>query len=131
MLEGEVVRLFELPQDFGFAQHHRIQSAGDFEQMLQAMRLMVSVKLVGEGFPDIVAVQQESAQRGGGGTRLQRRDGVHFHPVAGGENDPLGGDPRIPERLQGRGNPGLGKGKSLAHSDRRGAMAEPDDDDGH
>ena len=39
VLEREVVGFFELAEDFRFAKHHRIQTAGDLEQVMQALRL--------------------------------------------------------------------------------------------
>ena len=39
VLERQVVGLLELAEDFGFAQHHRVQAAGDLEEMVHALRL--------------------------------------------------------------------------------------------
>ena len=39
VLQGGVVGLLQLAENFRFAHHHRIQSAGDFEQMFQACRI--------------------------------------------------------------------------------------------
>ena len=45
VLEGEVVGLLELAEDFGLAQHHGIEAAGDLEQVLQALGFAQGVEL--------------------------------------------------------------------------------------
>ncbi len=46
--ECEVVSLFKLAEDFGLAEHHRVQPTRDFEQVLQALRFGQRVEFIVE-----------------------------------------------------------------------------------
>ena len=79
---GGVHRLFQLAENLGFAQHHRVQSAGDTEGVLDRFVLRQSVEMRLDGLLfDVVVVRQPF-------DGLLRVVGVavDFGAVAGGKN---------------------------------------------
>jgi hypothetical protein len=131
VLERKVVGLLELAKDFGLAQHHRIQAACDFEEMVHALRLAPGINLVRQRVAIVMAGDQEVPERSEGPGRLQLRDSVYLDPVAGGEDNRLVGNARVAQRLEHGRHARLRKSKSLPHVDRRGVMAEAEDDERH
>ena len=130
-LEREVVGFLELAEDFGFTQNHRVQPAGDAEEVVQTLGFGVRVKHVAGRLGLGVEAGEEFAEAGGGNVGVQRGGGVKLDAVAGGKDDAFVGEAGFAELLQGDGNAGFGEGEALAHFDRRGAVAQADDDKRH
>ena len=63
VLQRQVVSPLKLPEDFGLTQHHRVDAAGDFEQMFDALRLAQIVDLLVQWAAIIAPGNQELAQR--------------------------------------------------------------------
>jgi len=59
VLQGEVVSLLELAQDFRFSQHHGIEAARDFEEVTQAVRFVQRVKFIRKRVAIIVDGDEE------------------------------------------------------------------------
>ena len=59
MLQGQIVRFFQLTEDFRFSEDHGIEPAGDLEQMMNALRLSHRVDFVCKWIAIIVATDQE------------------------------------------------------------------------
>ncbi len=91
VFEREMIRLLQLPEYFGLAQHHRVEAASHPEQMFDAVRLGKGVDFVGQWVVVIVAVEQEIAQGRKGPLRVEASGGVKFHPITGRDNDRLVG----------------------------------------
>jgi len=78
-----------------------------------------------------VVGDEEVLQLRKGFARCERRDGVNFHAVAGGENGGLGDEAGVAQGAEGIGDFILGKSEAFAQFDGRGAVAQTDDDDAH
>ena len=131
MPERQIVSLFQLPQDFRFPKHHRIQPARHAEQVRHALRFAQRIQFPGGRVGAAGARRQESLQLLKRGRGLKRRRGVDFHPVAGGKDDGLVGNALLPQPLDGGGNARLFKREPFAHGDGRRMMAQADDENGH
>ena len=80
-------RLPDLAQDLALADHHRVQAAGDVEQVLHGTVLVVHVQVRGEvGQRDTGMPGQQVADRADAAVELVHL-GVDFHPVAGGHDE--------------------------------------------
>jgi hypothetical protein len=124
------VRVFHLAKDLGLAEHHGIEPAGDFEQVLDARVVMVLIKMGIHAIRQAVMVVEKFPYGAGGFTDVFR-ESVHFHPVARREDHRL---------MQGAGGkqPGvrvtearLGKRQLLAHFHGRASMIQADDNQVH
>ena len=71
VLEGQVVGFLELAEDFGFAEHHRVETAGDLEQVLNAVGIGNLVKLVAERAVVVVNPHQKSPEFGKSPARFE------------------------------------------------------------
>ncbi len=114
-LEGEVVGLLKLAEDFRLPEHHRVQAARDFEQMVQALRLAPGVYLVGQRVAVVMAADQKVPEGGDGPGRLQLRHRVDLNAVAGGQNHRFVRYAGGAQRLERGGHTPFGKGELLSH----------------
>ncbi len=111
VLKGQLVSLFELPEDFGLAEHHRVQPASDLEQMMQAVRFGQRVEFVIQCCVISMNCDEKSFQLRKRPDGFQRRRSVNFHPVARGKNHRLLRDAGFAQRFERLGNCRFGKRK--------------------
>ena len=128
---GQLVGELELTEDFGLAQHHRVDAARHAEEVLDALRVAVRVKGILRCLADAVEFTDEAAQRLAKRGVVVGGGGVDFHAVAGGENDSLVGNAPLAQLAKRVGDLRVGKGEALPQFDRRGVMAQPCDNDRH
>ena len=129
--KGQVIRLLELAKNFRLADHHGIQSARHLEEMVQAHGLRQLIQFIPQFTGEGVVGDEKFLQLRKRRFRRQGRGYVNLHAVTGGENCRLRGHPRIPQRLQRRGNLLPGKGESLAQFHWRGAVTQSNDYKAH
>src|SRR5262245_13143832 len=126
--QGQLVGVFELAENFGLTQDHRVETRSDAEQVVQTLRLGDVVDFAGRGVNSAACPREKRAQSVSCLARFDLRGRIDFDPVAGGKDDGLFSDSGFLERAQGRREVRRGKSKSLAHLDRRGMVAEADDE---
>ena len=121
----------DLAEDLGLAEHGRVEPGGHLEQVgdrgLVVLAVEVGAQLVGRQ-PGQLA--EEVADVGVGAVEALG-DGVDLGAVAGREHDDLA-DVRSQPQVDQRLGPGVAvEGDALEHVERRRAVVDPDDDDGH
>ena len=119
IFQSELVGLFQLPEDFRLAHHHRVESRRHTEKVSQAVWLGERVELrakrtfVSMELSKKVPHRRESPRRiaiGG--------DGVDFDAVASREDHGFLDISALPENLKRLGNPRFGKCETLSQLDR-------------
>ena len=121
----------DLAEDLALADDHRVEPAGDREQVRDGPVLVVHVEVRGELVDGHAGPPGE--QLGGlGDAAVELVDvGVDLDPVAGREHDRLAGvvaaDDVVEQLLGGV----AGQGGALEQVDRRGAVGQADDEDAH
>src|SRR6185369_2600975 len=130
-LQRRIVGFLELAQDLRLSQHHRIEPASYFEQVMNALRFAQAVNLVGQRLPVIVASHQKLPQRCETLAGFQLSCRINLYPVARGQDHRLLGDPRFAKHLQHRRHSRFGKSESFPDGDRRRSMAQADDENRH
>ena len=126
------VRILDLPENFGFADEHRIEAGADAEEMLDRLTAEQRVEI---RF-DVVAGRAVTEVRE---KRFDLRDaalvivelGVDLQPSAGLQHDGFAHGFVIAQRDQRLGHARCGKGVALADFDRRGTVRKPDAVDWH
>ncbi len=88
---GTFQRLTYLPQNFIFANNHRVESAGDAEQVLNRGLTLKNVGIAAHsGIRDIqMSLQEIEARRPG--MAIFTGHGIDFSAITGGQYYPLGG----------------------------------------
>ncbi len=143
----ERVSLLELAEDFGFAEHHRVEAARDLEQMKQTVRFGEGIEFITVKLNSLSSLRRgrkkfrhtsllapprkkcfQFCERFDG---FQRRRGVDFHAIARRENHGLARDTGFAQRLERVGNFRLGKSKPLPQFHGRRMMAQTDDNNVH
>ncbi len=131
VLQREVIGLFKLAKYFCFPEHHGIQAASDFEEMMYALRFAQRVDLIGQRVAVIVAIQQKLFDLGGSAPCFEFGGNVNLHAVAGREDHPFFGYAGIAQQLKRRRHSRFSESKSLPHGDRRRMMAKAEYENGH
>jgi hypothetical protein len=84
-----IVGILHLPQNLGFAQHHRIQTGRHTEQVLHRTFILIAVKIFIQFLgADIVVIADEIFKKPDPFCRVIDTC-VYFHPVAGRQDDVL------------------------------------------
>ena len=131
LLAGALPRLLDLPEDLALAEHGRVEAGGHREEVRDGRRVVVDVEVVaevlgreerdlGEEVADVLVGAVEAL-----------RDGVDLGAVAGGQHHGLGHVGAGDEVVQRLGQRGVADGHALEEVERRAAVVQPDDDDGH
>ena len=131
VLQRDFVGLLELAEDLGLADDHGVQAAGDFEQVLQAVRFSQRINFVIHHAVESVVGDEEFFQLGECPLGGERCGGVDLHAVAGREDGRFAGDAGFAQGPERAGDGGLGKGEALAQLHGRGAVAQTNDDNAH
>ena len=131
VLESKVIRFFELTEDFRFAQKHRIDAAGDFEQVFQAVRFGIEIHLTLQRFMIAAAFGEIRANVLEGFAVVGRCYRVKLHAVAGRDDNPLRYQSAAPQVMQSAWNFRFFESEPFPHVHGAGAMAEAYGDDRH
>ena len=131
LLAGALPGLLHLAEDLALAEHGRVEPGGHREEVGDGRRVVVDVEVVaevlgreegdlGEEVADVLVGAVEALG-----------DGVDLGAVARGEHDGLGHVGAGDEVVQGLRQRGITDGHALEEVERRAAVVQPDDDDGH
>ena len=93
-LQRDVIGFLHLAENLGFTQHHRVQAAGHAEEVFEALGLAAGVEFGGQRFGKRASFEEKTAQGFERGRGLAVGGGVQLDPVAGREDDRLGGQAR-------------------------------------
>ena len=130
MLVRGPVSLFQLPEDLRLAEHQRVQSAGDREDMLDRLatfELIERVAQVETMGGEVVPVSEPLHQR----IASAVRETVHLGAIAGGDDHGLANAWRAVELTQRFGQLFVAENHFLADLDRSCTMIDADDDECH
>src|SRR5579862_4081199 len=124
------VRFLDLAQDFRLAEHHRVQSACDFQEMSNTFVVVMFVEMSVNRISQLVVLVKESAHRL---RRIVRTPGqaINLDAVTGGQ------DCGFVQRRGGKqaagslAKAGTGKCQPFAHFHRRAAVIQTDHNQVH
>ena len=131
LLAGPLPRLLHLAEDLALAEHRRVEAGGDAEEVGDRRRVVVDVEVVGEVLGGEEGDLGEEVADVLVGAVEPLGDRVDLGAVAGGEHHGLGhvrARDQVVQRLRQRG---IADGHALEQVERRAAVVQPDDDDGH
>ena len=137
---SELPRLLYLAEDLGFAQHRRVDAAGNLEEMSGRIGLVKAVEVVG-----LVVGVKVVAKRLGGQVRDVGKEVAHvavramkplgvdinLGAIAGAEQHCLEDVRAGVEVVKGLAQVGLGNGELLEGVDGHAAIVYPDDNNRH
>ena len=131
LLAGALPGLLHLAEDLALAEHGRVEPGGDPEEVGDGRRVVVDVEVVAEVLGGQERDLGEEVADVLVGAVEPLGDGVDLGAVAGGEHDRLGHVRAGDEVVQGLRERGVADGHALEEVERRAAVVQPDDDDGH
>lgn len=122
-----LVGLFDLASDFGFAEDHRVETAGNGEEMFGGCSAFFDVKVGGE----IDVAGGKDPEETMNGAVYPWSDTVNFDSVAGGQEDDFGEVADEFEAAAEAAEPGSVYGEFFPQFDRRGLVAQTCDEKVH
>ena len=131
LLAGPLPRLLDLAEDLALAEHGGVEAGGDAEEVGDGRRVVVDVEVVGEVLGREEGDLGEEVADVLVGAVEPLGDGVDLGAVAGGEHHGLGHVGARDQVVQGLRQRGIADGHALEQVERRAAVVQPDDDDGH
>ncbi len=120
------VRVLELSEDLRLAEDQRVEPGGDRERVTHGVRPLDAVQAVREHPVAAGLGDQPGGERLGAGA-----DAVEFGAVAGRDDQALGKSGQRAERSERARQPLGIEHDALAHFDRRGAVVQSEDEEGH
>ena len=128
-LAGVPVGVLHLPEDLRLPEDHRIEAAGDAEQVTNRLFAEVVVEVARQlGDRHAVVGGEELLYVLHALVSLAGKD-AHLDPVAGGEDDPFGDAGALPEPPEGMAHGVRREREALPDLHRRGPVVQADDDD--
>src|SRR5437016_2095152 len=81
VLQSQIVSACELSENFCFPQHHRIQSAGDLEEVMDALRFGQPVDFITQRIAIVVDGDVKLLELGKGAARIHERARINLDPI--------------------------------------------------
>ena len=126
-LERVLVGLFDLPEDLGLANDHRVERSDHPEEVPHDRLALEDVEVADQLVTVEIVVVGEEVDDRSGAVHVCRGDRVDLGAVARGDDDGLGDSGRRGEQRQRLFLPVRGEGELLAYLDRGRLVAQADE----
>ena len=132
-LAGDIPGLFDLAENLGLANDHRVERGGDAEEMADGLALAQRVQVRRNRGGGDVEVLVEEVQRDGWCCAVVRAigafaNGEELDAIAGGENEGFANAGLTGERARGVGEARDGNGEAFADVERSGGVVHTDEE---
>ena len=125
-LPGGAVGVLELPEDLRLAEDQRVEPGSNRERMAHGVRPLDAIQALGER-----GVAARLGDQPAGHRLRGTADGVHLGAVAGGDDERFRHARQCPQRRERARQPLRVEHDALAHFDRRRAVIQTEDEEGH
>jgi hypothetical protein len=129
VLKRQFVSFLQLAENLRFAEDHRVQPAGHFEEMFDAVRFGQLVNLIRQRIPVIMHVPKKLDQIREDLFRIVSRRDIKLDPIAGGKEHGFLDQAGLTQLRQRRRHTRFTQGEPFPERDRRGVMTEAEGDD--